>query len=85
MKHLFFIFIEDGEITVAEKQSSNTIGNITGWLKQYWRILQLTRKPSNEEFFTISKVAGAGIILIGAIGFVIYLLMVLLPESVIHF
>jgi protein transport protein SEC61 subunit gamma-like protein len=67
---------------VAEKQGNNTIGNITGWLKQYWRILQLTRKPSNEEFFTISKVAGAGILLIGAIGFAIYLVMVLIPRSI---
>jgi protein transport protein SEC61 subunit gamma-like protein len=67
---------------MAEKQGNNTIGNITGWLKQYWRILQLTRKPSNEEFFTISKVAGAGILLIGAIGFVIYLVMVLIPRSI---
>jgi protein transport protein SEC61 subunit gamma-like protein len=67
---------------VAEKQGNNTIGNITGWLKQYWRILQLTRKPSNEEFFTISKVAGAGILLIGAIGFIIYLVMVLIPRAI---
>ncbi|HEY3273377.1 MAG TPA: protein translocase SEC61 complex subunit gamma [Methanocella sp.] len=67
---------------MAEKQGNNTIGNITGWLKQYWRILQLTRKPSNEEFFTISKVAGAGILLIGAIGFAIYLVMVLIPRSI---
>ncbi len=68
---------------MAENQSSNTLGNITGWLKQYWRILQLTRKPSREEFMTISKVAGAGILLIGAIGFVIYLIMVLIPRALI--
>ncbi len=68
---------------MAENQSSNTLGNITGWLKQYWRILQLTRKPSREEFMTISKVAGAGILLIGAIGFVIYLIMVLIPRELI--
>ena len=67
---------------MAENQGRNTLGNITGWLKQYWRILQLTRKPSNEEFFTISKVAGAGILLIGAIGFVIYLIMVLIPQAI---
>jgi len=67
---------------VAEKASTGTfsIENITNGFKQYIRIIQLTRKPSNEEFFTISKVAGAGIILIGAIGFVIYLVMVLIPQ-----
>jgi protein transport protein SEC61 subunit gamma and related proteins len=68
---------------VAEKSGSAfSLDNITGGIKQYIRILQLTRKPSNEEFFTISKVAGAGILLIGAIGFAIYLVMVLIPRSI---
>lgn len=68
---------------MAEKSGSAfSLDNITGGIKQYIRILQLTRKPSNEEFFTISKVAGAGILLIGAIGFAIYLVMVLIPRSI---
>jgi protein transport protein SEC61 subunit gamma-like protein len=68
---------------VAEKAGrAISLDNITGGIKQYIRILKLTRKPSNEEFFTISKVAGAGILLIGAIGFVIYLIMVLIPRSI---
>jgi protein transport protein SEC61 subunit gamma and related proteins len=63
---------------VAEKANASglSIDGIANSFKQYIRILKLTRKPSNEEFFTISKVAGAGILLIGIIGFVIYLLMV---------
>jgi len=67
---------------VAEKANPNQIslGSITGGLRQYIRIFQLTRKPSNEEFLTIAKVAGAGILLIGVIGFAIYLFMVLLPK-----
>ncbi len=69
---------------MAEKAGNAiSLETITGGIKQYIRILQLTRKPSNEEFFTISKVAGAGIILIGAIGFVIYLIMVLIPRALI--
>ncbi|WP_424357064.1 protein translocase SEC61 complex subunit gamma [Methanocella sp. MCL-LM] len=67
---------------MAEKATQNQISleNITGGLKQYYRIIQLTRKPSNEEFLTIAKVAGAGILLIGVIGFAIYLLMVQVPK-----
>jgi protein transport protein SEC61 subunit gamma-like protein len=67
---------------VAEKATQNQISldSITGVFKQYIRIIQLTRKPSNEEFLTIAKVAGAGILLIGVIGFAIYLVMVLLPN-----
>ena len=63
---------------MAEKANASgiSIDGIANSFRQYIRILKLTRKPSNEEFITISKVAGAGILLIGIIGFVIYLIMV---------
>ncbi|OPY25963.1 MAG: preprotein translocase subunit SecE [Methanocella sp. PtaU1.Bin125] len=63
---------------MAEKANAKgiSIDGIVNTIKQYIRILKLTRKPSNEEFITISKVAGAGILLIGIIGFIIYLIMV---------
>lgn len=63
------------------KTGSISLENITGSIKQYIRILKLTRKPSKDEFLTISKVAGAGIVLIGVIGFIIYLVMVLVPTA----
>lgn len=71
---------------MAEKATQNqfSLDMITGGLKQYIRIIQLTRKPSNEEFLTIAKVAGAGILLIGVIGFLIELVMVLLPRAFLH-
>jgi protein transport protein SEC61 subunit gamma and related proteins len=69
-------------MTVAEK-SGISLEKISNSIKQYIRILQLTRKPSTEEFLNISKIAGAGILLIGVIGFVIYLVMVLLPTALI--
>jgi protein transport protein SEC61 subunit gamma-like protein len=65
------------------KSGSISLENITNSLKQYVRILQLTRKPSMDEFLTISKVAGAGIILIGIIGFLVYLVMVLIPTAIV--
>ena len=65
------------------KSGSISLENITNSLKQYIRILQLTRKPSMDEFLTISKVAGAGILLIGIIGFLIYLVMVLIPTAIV--
>ncbi len=51
-------------------------------LSEYLRILKLTRKPTREEFLNIAKVAGAGILLIGFIGFLIYLLLTELPKTV---
>ena len=69
--------------SAENKSGSISLDNITNSLKQYVRILKLTRKPSMDEFLTISKVAGAGIVLIGVIGFIIYLIMILIPTSLI--
>ncbi|MBW2987034.1 protein translocase SEC61 complex subunit gamma [Candidatus Woesearchaeota archaeon] len=35
------------------------------------RVLKVTKKPSREEFKTIVKVSGLGMILIGLIGFIV--------------
>jgi len=51
-------------------------------LKTYLRVLKLTKKPSREEFLTIAKVAGLGILAIGFIGFLIYILLVEMPKWV---
>jgi protein transport protein SEC61 subunit gamma-like protein len=53
--------------------------NIPLRLGEYIRVLKLTRKPTREEFTVIAKVAGAGILLIGLIGFIIYLLITVIP------
>ncbi|MBI2137114.1 protein translocase SEC61 complex subunit gamma [Candidatus Woesearchaeota archaeon] len=37
------------------------------------RVLSITRKPSKEEFTTIVKVTGIGIVLIGLVGFLLQL------------
>jgi len=41
---------------------------------KYGRVLKMARKPTNEEYAKTSKITGAGIMLIGGIGFVIFLL-----------
>ena len=38
------------------------------------RVLILTKKPTNEEFKTITKVTGLGMIIIGLIGFLIQII-----------
>ena len=43
-------------------------------LKQYIRVLKITSKPDMEEFKMSAQVTGIGILLIGAIGFLIYLI-----------
>ncbi|MDY6761466.1 MAG: protein translocase SEC61 complex subunit gamma [Candidatus Nanohaloarchaea archaeon] len=41
-------------------------------LGEWRRVLKITRKPDREEFTMSAKVTGAGILLLGAIGFTIY-------------
>ena len=56
--------------------------SINQTLKTYLRVLKLTKKPSREEFLTIAKVAGLGILAIGFVGFLIYVLLVEMPKWV---
>jgi protein transport protein SEC61 subunit gamma-like protein len=44
---------------------------IKNYLKESWRVLRVTKKPSMMEFKTIVKVSGLGIVVIGLIGFLI--------------
>ncbi len=47
---------------------------LKNFIKNCIRVLKVTRKPSKEEYFTSVKITGLGIILIGLIGFVIFLI-----------
>ena len=42
--------------------------------KECLRVLRITKKPTGEEFKTIVKVSGLGILIIGMIGFIIQML-----------
>jgi len=48
-------------------------------LNSYIRVLKLASTPSTDEFLQVSQIAGAGIILVGFIGFLIFAVMSLLP------
>ena len=59
-----------------------TIKSVGQALRAHLRVLKLTKKPSREEFLTIAKVAGVGILAVGAIGFIVYVLLTMLPQWV---
>lgn len=42
--------------------------------RKYLRVLKLARTPTREEFTKIATVAAAGVLLIGMIGFIIFVL-----------
>lgn len=47
--------------------------DIISTLRRYVRVLQVARKPNKEEFITSAKISALGIVLIGFIGFLIFL------------
>jgi len=48
-------------------------------LNSYVRVLKMASTPTWEEFSQVAKIAGAGILLIGMLGFAIFLAMSILP------
>ncbi len=57
------------------------VSRIRDTLKEWKRVLKITRKPDREEFVMSAKVTGAGILIIGTIGFLIYAVANLLIAS----
>ena len=51
-------------------------------LTSYVRVLKLASTPSWEEFSQIGFIAGAGIVLVGFLGFLIFAVMTFLPGGV---
>lgn len=47
---------------------------IKRFAKECRRVLKVTKKPNSEEFKTIVKVSGTGMLLIGFIGFLLQLI-----------
>ncbi len=48
-------------------------------LSDYIRVLKMASTPSWNEFSQVSKIAGAGIVLVGIVGFLIYVVMTFVP------
>lgn len=63
---------------------NNSVDSAGSFIRAHLRVLKLAKKPSNEEFWTIAKVAGLGILVIGILGFIIYILMIEVPKLVVN-
>ncbi len=53
-------------------------GRIRNYVIECRRVLKITKKPGNEEFKTIVKVSGLGMLIVGFIGFLITMIKELL-------
>ena len=59
------------------EEKQNLWTKFRNFAKECARVLRITKKPTKEEFKTISKVSGLGILIIGLIGFIVHLIDVL--------
>jgi len=48
-------------------------------LSSYVRVLKLASTPAWNEFSQVSKIAGAGVLLVGLLGFLIFAVMSFIP------
>lgn len=51
---------------------------ITKTLRDWHRVIKLSRKPRKDEFIMICKVTGLGMIVVGIIGFIIRMFITIL-------
>lgn len=49
---------------------------------QYGRVLKMSRKPTSEEYSKTIIVTGIGIVIIGGLGFIIYLVWEYFPDVI---
>lgn len=66
-----------------QAQSSESIpeqkpNRLKRFIKETVRVLRVTKKPNKQEYWTTVKVTGIGIGIIGALGFIIFLIKELL-------
>ena len=53
-------------------------GKIKSKLREYWRVLKITKKPDSKEYKAIVKASGIGITIIGVVGFIIHMIVQLI-------
>jgi len=54
--------------------------NIRELIKNYRRVMQIARKPNKDEYLSTGKICAIGLMLIGFIGFIIFLPFILLGD-----
>uniref|UniRef100_A0A7C4S704 Protein translocase subunit SecE n=1 Tax=Geoglobus ahangari TaxID=113653 RepID=A0A7C4S704_9EURY len=55
--------------------------NIGETINEYLKVLRMARKPDRDEFLSTTKIAVAVMFVVGFIGFLIYILMEILPGA----
>jgi protein transport protein SEC61 subunit gamma-like protein len=68
------------EHKIEKEKGPSIFGRLKNRLLNYKRVIDVAKKPTKEEFISTAKITGTGIILIGIIGFVIFLIYFLVSK-----
>ena len=63
---------------MEEEEKPTVATKLKRFGKECLRVIRITKKPTKEEYKTIVKVSGLGILIIGMIGFIIQMIKQLL-------
>ena len=65
---------------MEEGQKRSFGSKLKSFFLQSKRVLKITKKPGKEEYKITLKVSGLGILLIGLIGFIIYIIGIMITK-----
>jgi protein translocase SEC61 complex gamma subunit len=70
------------ESVIEKPKKPGLLSRLKDKLKQYKRVMSVARKPDKEELKSSMKITGSGIIFLGLVGFIIFLLYFLIQRVV---
>lgn len=70
------------ESVIEKPRKPGLASRIKDKLKQYKRVMSVSRKPDKDELKSSIKITGSGILFLGLIGFIIFLLYFLIIRLV---
>jgi protein translocase SEC61 complex gamma subunit len=59
---------------VEKPKGPGIFGRIKNLIASYKRVIDVARKPTRDEFTSSAKITATGMVFIGAIGFIIFLI-----------
>lgn len=66
------------EVKAEKPKKESIFARLKNKITQYKRVIDVSRKPDREEFTSSAKVAAIGILLMGFVGFIIYMVYFLI-------
>ena len=58
-----------------ENNSPRLTTRFNSFVRQCFRVWQILKKPTGEEFSTVAKISAIGLLLVGVLGFIIAMAM----------